>query len=159
FRTRSRMEIFELTAGQGRSTLKCMWFHGGYLRDRFKPGQMVALYGKVQTSNRNGRLNMGQPQFEVLAEASEGEEGEGAAPFSLETGRIVPIYESAWGQKLSSRWFRRVLWRALEQLPSQIGDSLPPAVLERMELIGRREAFQLAHFPDTGESFADLQAA
>src|ERR1700739_558183 len=47
FRTRNGMSIFELVAGQGRSTLKCIWFHGEYLRDRFKPGQLVALYGKV----------------------------------------------------------------------------------------------------------------
>src|SRR5215831_14565368 len=38
FRTRNGMPIFELVAGQGRSTLKCIWFHGEYLRDRFKPG-------------------------------------------------------------------------------------------------------------------------
>src|SRR5215471_20252365 len=42
FRTRTGMPIFELVAGQGRSSLKCIWFHGEYLRDRFKPGQLVA---------------------------------------------------------------------------------------------------------------------
>src|SRR5499427_6991297 len=47
FRTR-KMPIFEMVAGQGRSTLKCIWFHGEYLRDRFQPGQLVALYGKVE---------------------------------------------------------------------------------------------------------------
>src|SRR4030088_1405996 len=47
FRTR-RMPIFQLTVGQGRSRLRCIWFHGAYLQDKFKPGQMVALYGKVE---------------------------------------------------------------------------------------------------------------
>ncbi len=47
FRTR-RMPLMEMTAGQGRNTLKCLWFHGTYLKDRFQPGQMVALYGKVE---------------------------------------------------------------------------------------------------------------
>ena len=47
FRTR-RMPIFQMTAGQGRSRLKCIWFNATYLRDRFKPGQLVALYGKVE---------------------------------------------------------------------------------------------------------------
>jgi ATP-dependent DNA helicase RecG len=44
FRTR-RMPIFQMTAGQGRARLKCIWFNATYLRDKFKPGQMVALYG------------------------------------------------------------------------------------------------------------------
>ena len=47
FRTR-RMPIFQMTAGQGRSRLKCIWFNATYLRDQFKPGQLVALYGKVE---------------------------------------------------------------------------------------------------------------
>src|ERR1700704_6608794 len=47
FRTR-RMPIFQLTVGQGRNRLKCLWFNGTYLRDRFQAGQLVALYGKVE---------------------------------------------------------------------------------------------------------------
>src|SRR5512146_3149288 len=37
FRTR-KMPIFQLTVGQGRSRLKCLWFNGTYLRDKFQPG-------------------------------------------------------------------------------------------------------------------------
>ena len=47
-----RMPIMEMTAGQGRNTLKCMWFRGTYLKDRFQPGQLVALYGKVEQDPR-----------------------------------------------------------------------------------------------------------
>src|ERR1700712_530144 len=46
-RTRSA-PIFEMPLGQGRGTVKCMWFHGAYLKDRFKPGQMIAVYGKLE---------------------------------------------------------------------------------------------------------------
>src|ERR1700746_3834474 len=59
FRTR-RMPIFQMTAAQGRARLKCLWFNGTYLRDRFKPGQMVALYGKVE-EDRRGELQIMQP--------------------------------------------------------------------------------------------------
>src|SRR5437588_10002644 len=51
FRTR-KMPIFEMTAGQGRARLKCLWFNAAYLKDKFKPGQMVALYGQVDLDNR-----------------------------------------------------------------------------------------------------------
>src|SRR5712692_3881323 len=43
FRTR-RMPIFQLTVGQGRTKLKCIWFNAAYLQDRFQPGQMLALF-------------------------------------------------------------------------------------------------------------------
>ena len=48
-RTR-RMPIFELTVGQGRLALKCIWFHGTYLEGKFHAGQTVAVYGKVEPS-------------------------------------------------------------------------------------------------------------
>src|SRR5246500_5838524 len=55
FRT-PRMPIFQMTAGQGRNRLKCIWFNATYLRDRFKAGQMVALYGKVEADRSSGEL-------------------------------------------------------------------------------------------------------
>ncbi|MGA7460099.1 MAG: ATP-dependent DNA helicase RecG, partial [Candidatus Korobacteraceae bacterium] len=47
FRTR-RMPLFEMTVGQGRDTLKCVWFNATYLKDKFRAGMLVALYGKVE---------------------------------------------------------------------------------------------------------------
>src|SRR5947207_3028839 len=75
FRTR-RMPIFQMTAGQGRARLKCIWFNAAYLKDKFKPGQMVALYGKVETS-KTGELQIVQPQLEILGDLTE--EGGGDA--------------------------------------------------------------------------------
>src|SRR3954469_13139741 len=89
FRTR-RMPIFQMVAGQGRTKLKCLWFNAPYLKDKFKPGQMVALYGKVE-QDRNGGLQLTQPDFEIIGDVNE----EGAADVaekkiesSLEIGRI-----------------------------------------------------------------------
>src|SRR5690349_1357238 len=90
-----RMSLFHLIAGQGRATLRCVWFHGEYLRDRFKPGQLVALYGKVE-SERNGRgLQLVQPQFELIHEQEEHSAQDGGRSVeqkseveSLEIGRI-----------------------------------------------------------------------
>src|SRR3954466_7452139 len=161
FRTRNGMPIFELVVGQGRSTLKCIWFHGEYLRDRFKPGQLVALYGKVEEGWKGRGLQITQPQFELLNDAGGGE-GELALEAakdveSLEVGRIVPIYESAANTKLTSRWFRRIIYGALENLAADIPDGIPPAISRRLKLLDRRPAFAQVHFPLEGESFADLQ--
>jgi ATP-dependent DNA helicase RecG len=155
FRTR-KMPIFQMVAGQGRSTLKCIWFHGEYLRDRFKPGQLVALYGKVENEWKGRGLQISQPQFEVLDD--EGELANEAGEIeSLEVGRIVPIYESAAGAKLTSRWFRRVIHGTLRDLAPDIPDGVPAALVKRLDLLDRRTAFDLTHFPQPGESFAALQ--
>src|SRR5271165_4888585 len=69
FRTR-RMPIFQLTVGQGRSRLKCLWFNATYLQDKFKPGELIALYGKVEQEPKSGELQIIQPQFEMLGDAA-----------------------------------------------------------------------------------------
>src|SRR5438046_9119471 len=42
FRTRS-MPIFQLTVGQGRARLRCLFFNATYLQGKFIPGPMIAL--------------------------------------------------------------------------------------------------------------------
>ena len=87
---------------------------------------MVALYGKVEEDYRGGELQLVQPQFEILGEAT-GDGGADAAEqklaASLEIGRIVPIYESAGQGRLTSRWFRRIIHTALENLPPELAGS------------------------------------
>jgi len=152
FRTR-RMPIFQLTVGQGRSRLKCIWFNGTYLKDKFQPGQLVALYGKVELNR--GELQLVNPEFEILG----GEEmAEEKAAQSLEVGRIVPIYESAGQGRLTSRWFRRIIHNALKDLTPKQLEGVPAAVRRRLNLLPPREALWKVHWPVEGESLHDLQS-
>jgi ATP-dependent DNA helicase RecG len=160
FRTR-RMPLFEMTVGQGRDTLKCVWFNATYLKDKFRAGMLVALYGKVEAGNRSGhRFEILQPQFEILHDPTESPEaGDEQKWKSLEVGRIVPIYEAAGNGRLTARWFRRVIHGMLENLGPDVEDAIPPAVRGRMQLIDRRRAFWQAHWPEAGESLTNLMAA
>jgi ATP-dependent DNA helicase RecG len=153
FRTR-KMPIFQLTVGQARARLKCLWFNGTYLRDKFQPGQIVALYGKVEDDR--GELQLRQPQFEILGEPDG--DAEQKAAESLEIGRIVPIYESAGHGRLTSRWFRRIIRRALEELTPELPEGIPSAVRKRLNLAPPREALWKVHWPDEGESVHALQS-
>jgi ATP-dependent DNA helicase RecG len=160
FRTR-RMPIFQMTAGQGRTRLKCLWFNATYLRDKFKPGQVVALYGKVEADNRSGELQIVQPQFEILEEPSDNgsDSTEKKLAESLEIGRIVPIYEGIGQGRLTSRWFRRIIHTALENLAPALPDVLPEMVRRRLDLISPQEALRRVHWPEAGESMEDLQSS
>jgi ATP-dependent DNA helicase RecG len=186
--TRS-MPLFEMTVGQGLSTVKCMWFRGTYLRDKFHVGQMVALYGKLEPSRSSaGKFKMIQPQFEVLPSG-----GGADAEFStLEVGRIVPVYESlggttAWGAKLGSKWLRRVIWALFEELeaadkagvrptlrddaakdgaPEQNGagqiaqvETLPRVMRSRLLFPERLKALKAVHFPEAGTPMTELMSA
>jgi ATP-dependent DNA helicase RecG len=160
FRTR-RMPIFQLTVGQGRARLRCLWFNATYLQGKFKPGAMIALYGKVEEDERSRELQIVQPQFEMLDDGEGGEDGaaEKKAAESLEIGRIVPIYESAGQGKLSPRWFRRAIRTALDNLAPDLPEPIPAIVRSHLALVGPRAALWNVHWPEPGESFQDLQSS
>src|ERR1019366_2433195 len=161
-------------------TVKCMWFHGTYLKDRFRLGQMVAVYGKLEPSRSAmtaaaalgqgasaGRFKMIQPQFEILPEP--GATGADAEFAMLEMGRIVPVYESLggttpWGAKLTSKWMRRVVWSVFEELiENQVSEStietLPAAMLKRLGLPSRMGGLKAVHFPEAGTPMVELMSA
>jgi ATP-dependent DNA helicase RecG len=169
------MPLFEVTVGQGLDTVKCMWFRGGYLKDKFHAGQMVALYGKLEPSRSSaGKFKMIQPQFEIIPTNASGDDAELAM---LEIGRIVPVYETlggttAWGAKLGSKWLRRVLWTIFEELEQQrlsepasgqtsveSPETLPADLLKRLKLPARLQALKAVHFPEAGTPMTDLIAA
>ena len=160
----------ELAGGMprlGQSTIKCVWFNGSYLRDRFKLGQRIAVYGKLEPSRSggSGRFKMVQPTFEILPEA--GATGADAEFAQLEMGRIVPVYESLggttpWGAKLTSKWTRRVMWSVFEELTEtgiEAEETLPKPLCERLKMPGRMEALRALHFPAAGTPLEELQAA
>jgi ATP-dependent DNA helicase RecG len=152
-RTR-KMPIFELTVGQGRLALKCIWFNGSYLEGRFHAGQTVALYGRVEPSRTSQNLKMIQPQFELLPDDSDDAETR-----LLEVGRITPVYESLGGARLASRWQRKTIFHLLEGMRGAVPECLPAAMLERLELPDRETALREVHFPSEGTPMVQLQAA
>jgi ATP-dependent DNA helicase RecG len=151
-RTR-RMPIFELTVGQGRHALKCIWFHAAYLDGKFHAGQTVALYGKIEPSRSTSNFKMIQPQFEVLPDSSDDVETR-----LLEVGRITPVYESLGGARLASRWQRKVIFNLLDDVRGKVPECLPASMIARLDLPNREVSLREVHFPPEGTSLTQLQS-
>jgi ATP-dependent DNA helicase RecG len=151
-RTR-RAPIYEVTLGQGRFAMKCLWFHGSYLQGKFHAGQTVAVYGKIEPSRSSSNFKMIQPQYEILPDASDDAETR-----LLEVGRITPVYESLGGSKLASRWQRKVIFHLLESMRGAVPECLPRAMLARLSFPERETALREVHFPSEGTSLTQLQA-
>jgi ATP-dependent DNA helicase RecG len=151
-RTR-RGAMYEITLGQGRFAMKCLWFHAAYLDGKFQAGQTVAVYGKVEASRSSSNFKMIQPQFEILPDASDDAETR-----LLEVGRITPVYESLGGSRLASRWQRKTIFHLLESMRGAVPDCLPQAMLDRLGLPARETALNEVHFPREGTPFTQLQS-
>jgi ATP-dependent DNA helicase RecG len=152
-RTR-KAPIFELTIGQGRMAMKCIWFNGSYLQGKFSAGQTIAVYGRVEPSRSSSNLKMIQPQFELLPDASDDAETR-----LLEVGRITPVYESLGGARLASRWQRKVIFHLLEGMHGAVPECLPKEMLARLALPDREIALREVHYPPEGTPFTQLQCS
>src|ERR1700722_7402490 len=126
--------------------LPCKFFHGGYLEGRLKPGQQLILHGKAEIDKlRPARLEMINPQLEMLGNDELD---------STEVGRIVPIYEAIGA--FGSRAIRRAMYAAVQLLPPDLPDILPPAMRPKYGYPSRRDALIQTHFPAAGESLDSL---
>jgi ATP-dependent DNA helicase RecG len=155
---RSRTAVYHLSVRDASGTVHCKFFHGGYLEGRFKPGQRIVLYGKADVDPyRPVRLEMINPQFELLGDASAAGEPESGQPAdSTEVGRIVPIYEAIG--RTSSRVLRRVIYAALGKLDTSAPDLLPAAICQRYNYPSRHEALTYVHFPPPTENLEALNS-
>jgi ATP-dependent DNA helicase RecG len=143
---RGRDAIYHLLVQDESGSLPCKFFHGGYLQDRLKPGQLLILHGKAEIDKlRPARLEMVNPQLEVL----HSEEMD-----STEVGRIVPIYEAIG--TFGSRAIRRAMYAAVQLLDPKMPDLLPQELQTKLGYPSRQEAIVHTHFPPPGESLEAL---
>jgi ATP-dependent DNA helicase RecG len=141
-----RDAIYHLLVQDATGSLPCKFFHGGYLEGRLKAGQSLILHGKVEIDKlRPARREMVNPQMEILSS----EELD-----STEVGRIVPIYEAIG--TFGSRAIRRAMYAAVQLLPPDLPDILPPAMRAKFGYPSRRDALIQTHFPAAGESIEAL---
>ena len=147
---RPRFKIFELLVRDGTGSLRAIWFNQPFLNDVFHPHQRVILFGKLELTSHG--LQMQNPQYEIVA----AEPDAVPADETLHTGRIVPVYEKT-GQ-LTAKVQRGLVHHALEQIPADVADPLPPTLRERQQLVDRRTALHDVHFPPEGTPVEQLNA-
>jgi ATP-dependent DNA helicase RecG len=151
---RPRFKIFEMVVRDATGSLRAIWFNQPFLKDVFRPHQRVILYGKLELTPHG--LQLQSPQYEILRDEEAGDAPGVPEEETLHTGRIVPVYEKT-GQ-LTAKMQRTLVHHALAELPAQLPDPLPPAVLARQSLIDRRTAIHDVHFPPEGTPVATLNA-
>jgi len=135
-------KILEVAVGDDTGKIFCVWFNQAYLKEYFKPGMIVILFGRIE--RYAGRLQMNSPEFEIVSE--EKEEG-------LNIGRIVPIYTLP--EAISQRQIRQIIKHALDEYLPQINDTLPFDIRSRNNLLNLAKSLRFIHFPDNFESKKD----
>jgi len=140
FQSFHRQAIFEAQISDDTGICRIVWFHGGFLRDKLKPGQIVAACGKV--SLYKYQLQMTNPKFMILKEGC-------SHPEEYFSGGVYPATA-----KLSSGQIKKIIRPVLDNLDKLVDEFYDKNVLKERRLINRKDAFQWIHLPPDEEKLA-----
>ena len=132
---RRGFNILEVAVGDATGRIFCVWFNQPYLKNYFKVGQDLILYGKVE--RYAGRVQINSPEFEIISEGKLD---------SSDIGKIIPIYKLCEG--LTQRYFRRILKRSLDAYLPKIVDTLPYDIRAGNNLLNLAKSLSDIHFPE-----------
>ena len=130
-----RNSVLTVKVSDDTGDLHALWFNQPYLRSRFRKGQRLALFGKINMSS-SGQLQTANPEVEFLPE------GKPSPPHLF---RIVPIYPAT--EDLSQPIIRKMMVSIVEQFPDRVREFLPSSTRTRLQLLSLPEAIRNIHFP------------
>jgi ATP-dependent DNA helicase RecG len=140
YQTFRRQPIFEVVLSDETGVLRIVWFHGGFLRGRLSPGQIITASGKV-TSYKH-QLQLTNPKFLVLDEKA-------PRPDEYFGGAVYPASAG-----LSSMQIKRIIRPVLDNLDELITEFYPQSFLKKNRLVKRADAFQWIHHPPDEDKLA-----
>jgi len=132
--------IFEAVLADDTGLCRIVWFHGGFLRNQLKPGQVITASGKVSLYKH--QLQMTNPKFLVIDEKN-------ANLDEYFGGGIYPA-----SARLGSRQIKRIIRPVLDNLDELVPEFYDDSFLKKANLIGRKDAFSWIHLPPDEEKLA-----
>lgn len=134
FNRRSRPAYLEVFLRDDTSQCRLIWFHGGYLRDKFLPEDKVAAWGKVGLYKEI--LQITNPKWTKPESADDID--------ALRKG-AQPVYPAT--EALSAGQIAGVFHESLEMMLSTVRERYEKAYIAERQLPGRRQALQWIHQP------------
>jgi ATP-dependent DNA helicase RecG len=140
-RTRNRRSLVELAADDGTGTMKVVFFNQPWRAKQLVTGTEALFFGKLD--EYRGARQMTNPVVDVLVATDDDADGR-----RRRTLRVIPVYPASGKAGLSSwevgEWVEQAIHRS-----GDLADPLPAAWRDRLDLVGRTDAMQRIHLPDS----------
>ena len=132
-----RLKGTEAMVGDDTGTLRVIWWGQRYIARQLRPGQRLALSGRVTVFR--GQLQMENPEWESLTSDD-----------PIHTARLVPVYPLTEG--LWPRTVRRLIKEAVDAFADRVPDAMPASSQERLKVWPLPRALRQMHYPDSLEA-------
>ncbi len=141
FMARSRRWVLEGVVRDESGVLFLLWYHQHrYFEQRYKPGQRVLLYGKVELGMKGGKW-MIHPDMEGVEEEDE-------------TARLLPIYNKTTEMTVAA--MRRLVHGTVAACVDLVPNGVPTEISERLGLVDLSAALRYLHMPPLDADVAEL---
>ena len=126
-------QTFEAVIADDTGVCRIVWFHGGYLRNQIKPGQVLMASGKASLYKH--QLQLTNPKFLILDEKN-------LQPGEYFGGGVYPS-----SANLSSMQIKRIIRPLLDKLDELVYEFYDEGFRKKANLISRKDAFGWIHLP------------
>ncbi|NAZ87442.1 ATP-dependent DNA helicase RecG, partial [Kineococcus indalonis] len=127
--------LLRVQVNDGTAALTVTFFNSPWLARRYRPGDEVSVYGRVEAfTPRSGKpvLQMTNPLMD---------------PIGDNPATIVPVYNQSAKSNVTTWDLHSAAGEAVRRL-GELSDPLPAEVRERHALVDRAEAYRQVHHPD-----------
>ncbi len=129
---RRGMHITEAVLNDKTGSVRLVWFNQPYRASSIKVSSEYFVSGKFQLSRQ--RLSIINPTIELVSD------------FPLNTARIIPVYPQ--NKLIKSSQIRKFIKNALVY-STNIEDIIPPNIIKKYDILPKKQAVRLIHFPST----------
>jgi len=142
---RTRRLVAKFTDGTG--TIDLVWFKGlSFVTDKYRPGTEYIVFGKPTEFGH--LINIPHPDIDTIEQADQVAAG------------LTPFYNTSEKMKksfLNSRVIQNLQYTLLNGLNWEIPETLPPYLLQRLQMMSMSEAIRNIHFPESAEKLKAAQ--
>jgi len=132
--------ILEVILSDETAVCRIIWFHGGFLQNKFRPGQVMVATGKVSVYKH--QLQMTNPKFLLLDKPY-------IKPDEYFSGGIYPATAG-----LSSRQIKRIIRPLLDNIDQLVPEFYDKDFLKQANFVSRKDAFAWIHLPPDEQKLA-----
>ncbi len=149
YTTKNNLTIIKVTITDESGSLELNFFYSKinrYSIERYKSQfpryANIFVSGTAKFDKYSKKITIDKPQFQVAGDNN-------TDSSNLNLGRIVPIYPLV--ENLNIKALRKVINYALETYKNKIYNLIPKELMLKHDLLDRKNALQIIHFPDSQE--------
>ncbi|MGA0041853.1 MAG: ATP-dependent DNA helicase RecG [Flavobacteriaceae bacterium] len=123
-------------------SMELVWFRGHkWIRQSLKTNQPYVAFGRV--NQFAGRWNMAHPELELKSDYDQQR--------SSAMQAVYPSTETLSKNGISNRLMRKMMMQLFETSKAGFMETLPPMVMNHLQLLSKSDAIVQIHFPETNE--------